>query len=149
MLSRTAANLFWMGRHLERADTAARLLDVGQRITLLPNTASGYQNEWNSLLQASGSANLFARKYGEISQENIEEFIFFDRENPSSVMSCTEKAREAGRIVRTALTSQVWDALNMAYQDLRKIEKTPRDKLDMASLTDVTTSYTSTVRGAT
>ncbi len=148
MLSRTAANLFWMGRHLERADTAARLLDVGQRITLLPNTASGYQNEWNSLLQASGSANLFARKYGEISQENIEEFIFFDRENPSSVMSCTEKAREAGRIVRTALTSQVWDALNMAYQDLRKIEKTPRDKLDMASLTDVTTSYTSTVRGA-
>ena len=148
MLSRTAANLFWMGRHLERADTAARLLDVGQRITLLPNTASGYQNEWNSLLQASGSADLFAQKYGEITQENIEEFIFFDRENPSSVMSCTEKAREAGRIVRTALTSQVWDALNMAYQDLRKIEKTPRDKLDMASLTDVTTSYTSTVRGA-
>ncbi|SNR32218.1 alpha-E domain-containing protein [Paracoccus sediminis] len=148
MLSRTAANLFWMGRHLERADTAARLLDVGQRITLLPNTASGYQNEWNSLLQASGTADLFARKYGEISQENIEEFIFFDRDNPSSVMSCIERAREAGRIVRTALTSQVWDALNVAYQDLRKLEKTPRGKLDTASLTDFTTSHTSTVRGA-
>jgi uncharacterized alpha-E superfamily protein len=63
-------------------------------------------------------------------------------------MACVEKAREAGRIVRTALTSQVWDALNMAYQDLRRIEKTPRDKLHTASLTDVTTSYTSTVRGA-
>ena len=148
MLSRTAANLFWMGRHLERADTAARLLDVGQRITLLPNTASGYQNEWNSLLRASGSADLFAQKYGEISQENIEEFIFFDRDNPGSVMSCVEKAREAGRIVRTALTSQVWDALNVAYQNLRKLEKTPRDKLDTASLTDFTTSHTSTVRGA-
>ncbi len=148
MLSRTAANLFWMGRHLERADTAARLLDVGQRITLLPNTASGYQNEWNSLLQASGSADLFAQKYGEITQENIEEFIFFDRDNPSSVMACIEKAREAGRIVRTALTSQVWDALNMTYQDLRKIAATPRNKLDTASLTDFTTSHTSTVRGA-
>lgn len=148
MLSRTAANLFWMGRHLERADTAARLLDVGQRITLLPNTASGYQNEWNSLLQASGTANLFAAKYSEISQENIEEFIFFDRQNPSSVLSCVEKAREAGRIVRTALTSQVWDALNMAYQDLRKLEKTPRDRLHSTSLTDFTTSHTSTVRGA-
>ena len=45
MLSRTAANLFWMGRHLERAETAARLLDVGQRITLLPNTEEGYRNE--------------------------------------------------------------------------------------------------------
>lgn len=148
MLSRTASNLFWMGRHLERAETAARLLDVGQRITLLPNTETGYQNEWNSLLQASGTSAMFARKYGEITQEKIEEFIFFDRENPSSVAACIEKAREAGRIVRTALTGQVWDALNVCYQELRKIEKTPRGKLDTATLTDFTTGHTSTVRGA-
>ncbi|MBK4214458.1 alpha-E domain-containing protein [Paracoccus caeni] len=148
MLSRTASNLFWMGRHLERADTAARLLDVGQRITLMPNTETGYQNEWASLLQASGTADLFAEKYGEVSQEKIEEFVFFDRDNPSSVASCIEKARESGRIVRTALTSQVWDALNITYQDLRKLERTARSKLDTATLTDFTTSSTSTVRGA-
>lgn len=148
MLSRTASNLFWMGRHLERAETAARLLDVGQRITLMPNTEQGYQNEWASLLQASGTSGLFAEKYGEVTQENIEEFFFFDRDNPSSVFSCLEKAREAGRIVRTALTSQVWDALNVAYQELRKIRNMPRDRLDTASLTDFTTSQTSTVRGA-
>ena len=148
MLCRTASNLFWMGRHLERAETAARLLDVGQRITLLPNTEAGYQNEWNSLLQASGSSELFTDKYGEITQEKIEEFIFFDRDNPSSVVSCIEKARESGRIVRTALTSQVWDALNVTYQELRKIEKTDRSKIDAAGLTDFTTAHTSTVRGA-
>lgn len=148
MLSRTAANLFWMGRHLERAETAARLLDVGQRITLLPNTEAGYQNEWNSLLQASGSSALFSEKYGDITQEKIEEFIFFDRGNPSSVVSCIERARESGRIVRTALTSEVWDALNVTYQELRKIEKTPRAKLDTAALTDFTTGHTATVRGA-
>jgi uncharacterized alpha-E superfamily protein len=148
MLSRTASNLFWMGRHLERAETAARLLDVGQRITLLPNTEAGYRNEWNSLLRASGSADIFAARYGEATQEKIEEFIFFDRDNPSSVVSCMEKAREAGRIVRTALTSQVWDALNVGYQELRKIEKMPRAQVDTASLTDFTTAHTSTVRGA-
>ncbi|MBW7055423.1 alpha-E domain-containing protein [Paracoccus bogoriensis] len=148
MLSRTASNLFWMGRNLERAETAARLLDVGQRITLLPNTELGYQNEWNSLLQASGTSDLFRQKYGEITQEKIEEFIFFDHDNPSSAASCLEQAREAGRIVRTALTSQVWDALNVAYQELRKIERQPRAKLDMAGLTDFITSHTSTVRGA-
>lgn len=148
MLSRTASNLYWMGRHLERAETAARLLDVGRRITLLPNTEAGYQNEWNSLLQASGSADLFAQKYGESTQENIEEFIFFDHDNPSSVASCLEKARESGRIVRTALTSQLWDALNVAYQELRKIERMPRHRIDTASLTDFTTAHTSTVRGA-
>ncbi|MDB6182815.1 alpha-E domain-containing protein [Paracoccus fistulariae] len=148
MLSRTAANLFWMGRHLERADTAARLLDVGQRITLMPNTETGYQNEWNSLLQAAGTTDLFAQKYGDSTEENIQEFIFFDRDNPSSVAACLEKARESGRIVRTALTSQVWDALNLAYQELRKMERRQRSKLDAAALTDFTTSATSTVRGA-
>lgn len=148
MLSRTASNLFWMGRHLERSETAARLLDVGQRITLLPNTEAGYQNEWYSLLQASGSSALFKQKYGEANQENIEEFLFFDRDNPSSVFSCIENARESGRIVRTALTSQVWDGLNVAYQELRKLNKMPRSKLDTATLTDFTTGHTSTVRGA-
>ena len=148
MLSRTASNLFWMGRHLERAETAARLLDVGQRITLLPNTEAGYQNEWNSLLKASGTSALFMQKYGELTQENVEEFIFFDRDNTSSVAYCVEKAREAGRIVRTGLTSQAWDALNVMYQELRKIEKTPRAKLDTAMLTDFVTGHTSTVRGA-
>ncbi|MCQ0969269.1 alpha-E domain-containing protein (plasmid) [Paracoccus sp. TK19116] len=148
MLSRTAANLFWMTRHLERAETSARLLDVGQRITLLPNTAEGYQNEWKSLLNASGNAALYAEKHGDVTEEGISEFLFFDRDNPSSVVSSFEKARESGRIVRTALTGQVWDALNTSYQGLRKVERTPRGQLDMAGLTDLVTRNASTVRGA-
>lgn len=149
MLSRTASNLFWMGRHLERADTAARLLDVGARITLLPNTDEGYRNEWESLLRAAGAQIPFAERYGDqINQENVESWLFFDADNPSSVASCIERAREGGRIVRTALTSQVWDALNTAYQELRQLQRQPRDKLDTAMLTDFTTRHSSTVRGA-
>ncbi len=149
MLSRTAANLFWMGRHLERAETAARLLDVGARITLLPNTEEGYRNEWESLLRASGAQGPFAERYGDaINQENIESWLFFDHDNPSSVASCIERAREGGRIVRTALTSQVWDALNTAYQELRELGRRPRGNLDTAMLTDFTTRHSSTVRGA-
>ncbi len=60
MLSRTADNLFWIARYMERAETAARLLEVGSRIALLPS-AAGYRNEWDSLLQASGNADAFAR----------------------------------------------------------------------------------------
>lgn len=149
MLSRTAANLFWMGRHLERAETAARLLDVGERITLLPNTPEGYRNEWESLLRASGAQAAFAERYGEqINQENIVSWLFFDQDNPSSVTSCIERAREGGRIVRTALTSQVWDALNTAYQELRALARRPRGQLDTPMLTDLTTRHGSTVRGA-
>lgn len=148
MLSRTAANLFWIGRYLERAETAARLLDVGARITLLPNTTEGYQNEWESLLSASGTQQDFAARYGEASQENIETFLFFDRQNPSSVASCLEQARENGRIVRTALTSQVWDGLNTAFQELRDLSRRPRSTVELSSLTDWATRQCSAVRGA-
>lgn len=145
MLSRTASNLFWMGRHMERAETASRLLEVGSRITLLPNTTEGYQNEWESLLRASGTARLFADSYGEVTEDNMARFMFFDRNNPSSVASCIEKARESGRIVRTALTSRVWDALNVAFQETRRLQP---GKVDAADLSDFVARHTAMVRGA-
>ena len=36
MLCRTANELYWMGRHIERAENTARLLDVTYRMALLP-----------------------------------------------------------------------------------------------------------------
>ncbi len=63
-------------------------------------------------------------------------------------MSCLERARENGRIVRTALTSQVWDALNGAFQELRQIERTPRSEMELSRLTDWTMRQTALVRGA-
>jgi uncharacterized alpha-E superfamily protein len=147
MLSRTADNLYWIARYMERAETAARLLEVGARIALLPS-AAGYRNEWDSLLQAVGNYDGFARKYGDPVQRNIESFLFFDRDNPSSVASCITSARENGRIVRTALTSQVWDALNTAFQELRQLERTPRSQLELSRLTEWTMRHSAMVRGA-
>lgn len=147
MLSRTADNLYWLARYMERAETAARLLEVGARISLLP-TDQGYRNEWDSLLRSTGSADAFAARYGDPVQRNIESFLFFDRDNPSSVASCITQARENGRIVRTALTTQVWDALNTAFQELRQIERTPRSELELSRLTDWTMKQTAMLRGA-
>lgn len=147
MLSRTAENLFWIGRYVERAEMMARLLAVGGRIALLPSV-HGYRNEWESLLQASGTADGFARKYGDAVQRNIESYLFFDRDNGSSVTSCFERARENARIVRTALTTQVWDALNTAFQELRQLERTPRSELDLGRLTEWTMRQTALFRGA-
>lgn len=148
MLSRTADNLFWIARYIERAETMARLLEVGARIALLPSAGHGYRSEWDSLLQASGTAAGFARKYGDPVQRNIESYLFFDRDNPSSVVSCIERARENGRIVRTALTTQVWDALNTAFQEAQQLERTPRSELELSRLTDWTARHAAMVRGA-
>ena len=38
MLSRSAENLFWMARNMERAENTARMLDVSFRMSLLPST---------------------------------------------------------------------------------------------------------------
>jgi len=147
MLSRTADNLYWIARYMERADTVARLLEVGSRISLLPS-AQGYRSEWDSLLQATGMAHAFEKKHGEPVQRAIETFLFFDRDNPSSIASCITAARENGRIVRTALTTQVWDALNTAFQELRGLEGTKRSSMDLSRLTDWTMRHAAMVRGS-
>jgi len=147
MLSRTAENLFWMARYLERAETMARLIEVGARMHLMPDTASGYRSEWESILHASGTYEGFERKYGEMVERNIVSYLFFDRENPSSVASCLSTARENARIVRTALTLPVWDALNSAFQQLKQIQRTPRSDLEIGELTEWTIKQTALVQG--
>jgi uncharacterized alpha-E superfamily protein len=146
MLSRTADNLFWIARYMERAETAARLMEVGARNSLIPSS-HGHRSEWDSLLHANGTAAAFKEKYGEPVQRNIESHLFFDRDNPSSVAACITGARENARIVRTALTSQVWDAINAAFQDLRQMERQPRSELDLSRLTEWTMRQTAMMRG--
>jgi uncharacterized alpha-E superfamily protein len=148
MLSRTADNLYWIARYIERAETAARLLEVGARIALLPSAGQGHLTEWDSLLRAAGTADIFARKYGEPVQRNLESHLFFDRDNPTSVAACIARARENARIVRTALTAQVWDALNTAFEELRALERMPRSELGQDRLTDWTMRQAAIVRGA-
>ena len=45
MLGRTANDLFWMSRYIERAENMARLLEVGYRIALLPREGGGEDGE--------------------------------------------------------------------------------------------------------
>lgn len=119
---------------------------MGARIALLPS-AQGYRNDWDSLLRASGGATGYAEKYGVPDQKHIESWLFFDRDNPNSVASCITAARENGRIVRTALTSQVWDALNLAFQELRQLEAR-RNHCELSKLTDWTMKQCAMARGA-
>ena len=52
MLSRTAENLYWTSRYIERADSIARLLEVAYRLNLIPDS-SRMQSEWTSILELS------------------------------------------------------------------------------------------------
>ena len=44
MLSRAAANLYWLARYMERADNVARILEVAERASIMPNSAGEPQS---------------------------------------------------------------------------------------------------------
>jgi uncharacterized alpha-E superfamily protein len=46
-------------------------------------------------------------------------FLAFSEDNPSSIRNCIEYARTNARAVRTALTAEMWDAINSAWLDLQ------------------------------
>ena len=149
MLSRTAENLFWIARYVERAETMARLLEVGYRMAMMPSSAQGYRSEWASILAAAGSASGFAGKYGPTPRQgDVEAWLFFDRDNPASVVNCIDHARRNGRAVRTALTSEVWDALNGGWLDLAPMSTQPRSSARLPELCDWTKRLGAQVRGA-
>ena len=122
MLSRTADNLYWLTRYVERADCLARILDVSQRLAYTPVTYGGSTNEWSSAVLTAGCADEFVARYGpleEAKEENVVSFLAFESENPSSLRNCFEVARTNARSVRTALTSEMWDVINSAWIELR------------------------------
>ena len=66
MLGRTANDLFWMSRYIERAENIARLLEVGYRIALLPREGHGQDEEWRSTLRSAGCDKGYLAKYGDL-----------------------------------------------------------------------------------
>ena len=59
MLSRTAENLYWLSRYVERAENIARLLDVTLRMASLPQERKSYESEWRSTVIAIGLRGRF------------------------------------------------------------------------------------------
>ena len=53
MLSKTAENLYWAARYIERADSIARLLEVAYRIHLIPNATTSYKKKKSNLFYYS------------------------------------------------------------------------------------------------
>ena len=122
MLARTADNLFWLARYVERAEFTARIIDITARLAALPK-AYGGGAEWESALSAVGSLERFKETYEKADEPSVIEFLIFDPANPSSIRSCIESARTNARAVRTALTADMWQCINAAWLELRSMER--------------------------
>ena len=124
MLSRVANSLYWVSRHVERAENTARMLDVTYRMSLLPyrvlESGQAWAEPWALPLVISGLATAYYERYpGALSPNQVLRFMVLDPLNPSSIYSCIHSARENARTIRGAITSEMYEDLNALWLNLR------------------------------
>ncbi|MEM7190803.1 MAG: alpha-E domain-containing protein [Pseudomonadota bacterium] len=144
LLSRTAEHLYWMARYVERADSTARLIGMGNRMAMLPGAYS--HMEWRSVAAASGCLDAFDEDQT-ITEADIVDTLLLDPDNPSSIRNCLERARANARAVRTALTREMWEALNDGWRTLELMDPAEA-KRDLPGVLDWVKSRGAQVRGA-
>ena len=117
MLSRVANSIYWMARYVERAENLARFIDVTLHVILdLPDKEG---EQWRPLVFTTGDEEYFAEHYGEVTARNVLQFLTFDREYHSSILTSLRNARENARTVREAISSEAWEQLNTYYHFVR------------------------------
>lgn len=127
MLSRTAASLYWLGRYVERAEFTARLIEATIRLDLLSARPAG-EGAWESALAVVSAEDGFWFTDEPVSPEAVGRYLALSLDNPSSIRSCLDAARNNAKSVRTALTREAWEAINRAWlfvRDVRVTDGTP------------------------
>jgi uncharacterized alpha-E superfamily protein len=122
MLSRTAANMFWLARYIERAENLARLLDVSYRLSLLHMGEDDGLEAWRMGLEIADDDELFAERYGRVTPEAVLTYLGLDRDNPASIVASLVRARENARILRNQITQEMWEAINDTWLGLERFE---------------------------
>jgi uncharacterized alpha-E superfamily protein len=124
MLGRVANGIFWMYRYLERAENTARLLAAGHRMALTrgPDAAN---EEWRSVLTTLGQLKSYQSHFKDFTGAHVSDFVLRSKLNPESVVSMFERARFNARTCRSAITLEVWEAVNEGWMTLRDLLAKP------------------------
>jgi uncharacterized alpha-E superfamily protein len=120
MLSRNASNLYWLGRYIERADFLCRLTEATIRLAALPSSMGGAGNAWESALHSAACINAYRATGRGFDETHVGHYLTLDPDNGSSIRTCLENARGNARSVRTALTTETWEAINAAWLEIQR-----------------------------
>jgi len=153
MLCRVANELFWMARHIERAENLARLLDVTYRTSLMPYQVTepglAWAEPWSVPLITTGLATEYYKRNAALSAEAVLRFLILDSSNPSSVYCCLRAARESARSVRGAITSEMYEDLNSAWLDIRRYDFDTVQQMGVSPFLDWVKMHSHLFRGVT
>jgi len=153
MLCRVANELYWMARHIERAENAARMLDVTYRTSLLPYqvTERGLEwaEPWSVPLITSGLATAYYKRHASLSAESVLRYMSLDATNPSSIYCCLRAARESARSVRGAITSEMYEDLNTAWLEMRRYDYDSVEQMGVSNFLEWVKMRSHLFRGVT
>lgn len=114
LLCRTAENLYWMGRYLERAESLTRL--VREHTALITDLPVSSGVGWDCLLAIPGETGPFFDRYEVTDEANVMTYLLADPDNPSSLVSSMRWARENLRTTRATMPRGTWRILNELTQ---------------------------------
>jgi len=119
MLSRTASQLYWMSRYMERAENLARLLDVTHSLSLLPQSRGG--SDISAALATTGALEACRARHPQLAASDVLHFMTFDAANPASIVNCLKYARENAHAVRGKITGEMWESINATWLEARQM----------------------------
>ena len=105
-----------MGRYVERAENAARVLSATHGLALdgeLPAPQC-----WWPVLIVAGEQPTFTERFGAAAageEEFVQDYMTWDEKNLSSLVCSVSAARENARSIRDLLSVEVWEAINEIY----------------------------------
>ena len=119
MLSRTAGDLYWMARYLERAENLARMLDVSYSLSLMPQNGTGDGlDELAMPLLITGTLEAYLKRHGRLNADRMLHFFALDAENPASLYNCLANARSNAHAVRGRITADIWENINATWLEM-------------------------------
>ena len=124
MLCRTASDLYWLSRYIERAENTARFIDFTQRIALLPARLDPGRAEaasWQRALDALGLDEAYEKAHGAPTAGRVLHYLILDPANPTSIYNCLRYARENGRAQRGAISAEMYQDLNASWLEINEM----------------------------
>lgn len=111
LLARSAEELFWLARYVERASSLARIIETHMAY----DRARDEDVSWAWLVALHADWEHFNASYGDASFKNVIRFYVADMSNTGSVRFSIRAARENARALRALIPTEMWNQLNEFY----------------------------------
>ena len=100
------------------------------------------------MITTSAARNGYEAKHDNYDSSKVINYLLRDADNQNSVLSVVKFARDNARLVRTALTTEVWSAVNETWMLFSELLKEPVLEVDLPEVLATIRQQSALVRGA-